>query len=384
MVMLSIAILSLLMWIGLLLFRGGFWRADQRLGNISCDTRTDWPNVTAIVPARNEAPTIGTTVSSLLGQSYPGNLDIIVVNDHSSDGTAEKAREAAAGSARLTVLDGKALPEGWTGKVWAMSQGVAHAEAQSAKPDYLWFTDADIEHDPEILRHLIEKAETENRVLVSLMVMLRCESIWERILIPAFIFFFQKLYPFRWVNDPTKTTAGAAGGCMVVRYAAVENGGGLNSIKGEIIDDCALGRLLKAEGAIWLGLTGSARSLRRAQSLSDIWNMVMRTAFNQLRYSPWQLGGTVVGMTLLYLCPPTAAVVGLLQKDGMMAALGIVTWGVMSLAYWPTLRLYRQSILIAPVLPIAALLYTLMTLDSARHHWFGRDPVWKGRSYSHG
>lgn len=363
--------LSLAMWLGLLGFRGGFWRADQRLG-CGPPGPVIWPSVSAIVPARDEAATIGRAVASLLAQDYPGQLRLVVVDDASTDGTADAAR--ATGDERLLVVAAAALRPGWTGKMNAVAAGVA---AAGEGPRYLLLTDADIEHGPGHLKRLVAKAEAEHLDLVSLMVMLRADSGWERLLIPAFVFFFQKLYPFARVNNPARPEAAAAGGCLLVRRLALAEAGGIEAIKGQIIDDCALARLLKARGPIWLGLSTGSRSLRAYDALGDIWNMVARTAFVQLRRSPWLLAGTLLGMALLYLAPPLAVGLG----DGLAAGLGAAAWAAMAVAYWPTLRLYGLSPAWAAALPLAGVLYGLMTLSSAMRHWSGRGAGWKGRHY---
>jgi len=242
-------------------------------------------------------------------------------------------------------------------------------------------TDADIEHDPGNVRRLVFKAEAEGRHLVSLMVKLRCESVWERLLIPAFVFFFQKLYPFPAVNDPHSRTAAAAGGCMLVRRETLAQAGGIDAIRSEVIDDCALARLIKKRGPIWLGLATRTRSLRAYDGLAEIWDMVARTAYVQLRHSVPALAGTVVGMAVIYLVPPLAFAVGTALRDGALAAAGLLAWLVMALAYGPTLALYGRSVAWAVALPAAAGLYTLMTVSSAYRHWRGRGAAWKGRHY---
>lgn len=369
--------LSLVIWFGLLLFRGGFWKADQRLG-IGIPDREIWPDVVAVIPARNEAPTIGATVASLLSQDYPGEVRVVVVDDNSDDGTAE---QAALGD-RVTVVPGKPLEAGWSGKLWAVHQGLEAARRIDPEARYLLLTDADIEHDPANLRRLVDKAEWEGLDLTSLMVRLRCESAWERLLIPAFVFFFQKLYPFPWVNDPEHETAGAAGGCMLVRRTALDKIGGVESIRGALIDDCTLAVRIKENGPIWLGLADETRSLRAYDGLGDIWRMVARTAFVQLDHSALKLAGTVLGMVLIYLAGPLAVGLGALWNDPTALGWGFGAWVLMGVAYTPTLTLYRRSVFEAALLPVAGLLYTLMTLDSARRHWQGRGGAWKGRSYS--
>lgn len=378
---------SLLVWLGLILAHGRFWRADQRLPSAPTVSADSLPRVVAVVPARDEAQVIGRSVASLLRQTYPGPFRLVVVDDHSSDGTANVARDAARAAGaedRLTVLGAAPLPEGWAGKMWAVKQGVAQAAELDPEADYLLLTDADIEHAPDALARLVAKADSKRLDLTSLMVLLNCTSAAERLLVPAFVFFFQKLYPFPRINNPRSGMAGAAGGCMLVRRTALERAGGIDAIRHEIIDDCALARRIKARGPIWLGLTSGTRSIRPYPHLADVWGMVARTAYTQLRYSPFLLFGTLLGMTLLYLVPPLAFVGGTVTGNARVAALGGATWLLMCVAYWPTLKLYRLSPARTLTLPLAGLLYTLMTVDSAWRHWRGRGGGWKGRTYTAG
>ena len=382
---LGLTLLALLIWLGMLAFWGQFWRANQRLETQHDGSLTAWPTVTVVIPARDEAELIGTAVRSHLTQSYPGQLSVVLVDDQSTDGTANVATQVAkelAQESSLTTLTGKPLPAGWTGKLWAMEQGFRHLQEQSTHPDYVLFTDADIEHDAASMRQLVLRAETEKLDLVSLMVQLRCQSFWERRLIPAFVFFFQMLYPFPWVNDPRKKTAAAAGGCALIRFSALERIDGLQTIRHALIDDCALGAAVKAGGPIWLGLSTTTRSLRPYPDLQSIWNMVARSAYTQLHYSPWLLIGTVLGMLLVYLVSPLGVVLGVIWGQPVLILIGLAGWLMMALAYWPTLQLYGGSPLLALALPGIALLYTLMTLDSARRHWAGQGGAWKGRVYS--
>ncbi|HEY9847386.1 MAG TPA: glycosyltransferase [Candidatus Caenarcaniphilales bacterium] len=382
---LGLTILSLGIWVGLLGFRGQFWRADQRLEAEVSDIET-WPSVWAVVPARNEANLLPVTMRALLSQNYSGDFKVVLVDDQSTDGTASVAQQIAQAlnkNDQLTIRLTTSLPSGWTGKLWALEQGIQQAQSQSP-PDYLWLTDADIEHDASVLRRLVAKAEQEKLDLVSLMVLLRCQSFWEHLLIPAFVFFFQKLYPFRWVNDPSKSTAAAAGGCILIRRSTLNRVGGIQVIHQALIDDCALAQATKADaqGRIWLGVSSLARSLRPYPALETIWEMVARTAFTQLNYSPLLLLGTLLGMGLLYGAPPVAAVVGILGRNWLIAIVGFAGWLLMAFAYLPTLRLYRCSPLLAFCLPAIAFLYTAMTLDSALRHWRGQGGAWKGRIYS--
>ena len=378
---LILAFVPLVFWAGILTLRGGFWRADQRLEDAPTERGArDWPEVVCVIPARNEAPTIGGTVASLTDQDYPGRVSVIVVDDNSDDHTGDAAGRRTKNSDRLTVVAGKVLEEGWTGKLWAIHQGLETARTVAPDAPYVLLTDADITHDSESLRRLVAKAEADRLDLVSLMVRLRSESFWEKLLIPAFIFFFQKLYPFPWVNDPSKPTAAAAGGCMLVRRSALNRSGGVDAIRHHLIDDCALAALLKQQGPIWLGLSSRVVSERRYGRLSEIWDMVARTAFEQLGNSSLALIGTVVAMSITYLAPPLAAT-GLLG-GGLAAAAGVLTWwALMGIAFWPTLTLYGMSRAWSLLLPVAAFLYTLMTVSSAVRYWQGRGGAWKGRHY---
>jgi len=376
--LLAATLLSLLIWLVLLLFWGQFWRTDQRLRG---SAPTVWPRIGVVIPARNEAAVIAASVRSLLQQNYRGDFQIVLVDDQSEDGTAAVARQTAAELgklAQLTVIQGEPLPPGWSGKLWALSQGIA--VARQLNPDYLLLTDADIAHDPENLGQLV--AHAHHCALVSLMVKLRCQSVWEKLLIPAFVFFFAKLYPFRWVNDPHRSTAAAAGGCILIETPVLEKIGGIACIRDALIDDCSLAAAVKRAGYhIWLGLTPTTVSLRAYTTLDSIWQMVARTAYTQLSYSPLLLGGTVIGMTLVYLIAPMALGTGLVLQQPGLAALGGGVWLLMAIAYAPTVRFYGLGWPWALTLPAIATLYTLMTLDSARRHWQGRGGAWKGRVY---
>jgi hopene-associated glycosyltransferase HpnB len=373
---------ALAIWLYLALVRGLFWRTRPRDSDLFAETALPeagtWPSVVAVVPARNEAEVIRASVGALLAQRYPGDFDIIVVDDQSSDDTAALAGRAATLRGRggaLTVLRGTPLLPGWAGKLWAMEQGVAAIERRPNPPDYLLFTDADIACSPDLLAGLVTAAERRGAVLVSLMAKLRCESIAERLLIPAFVFFFQKLYPFAWVNDPKSATAAAAGGCMLVRRAALQRAGGLTRIRSAIIDDCALGALMKQHGPIWLGLATEVHSLRPYPQFADIRRMVARSAYAQLGYSPWRLVGAVIGMGLTYAAAPALVIFG----HGPARLLGGGAWLLMTLAYMPMLRFYGRSRLWAPLLPAVAVIYTAYTIASAAEHARGRGGAWKGR-----
>ena len=369
---LALAGVGLAIWVYLLVGRGLFWLARERDDRLEPTEPARWPAVVAVVPARNEADVIARSVRSLLAQDYPGPLQVILVDDLSEDGTAEAAR-ALGGADRLDVMSGSAPPRGWVGKMWAVSQGVERAS--QTRPDYLLLTDADVGHRPENLRKLVARAEAGRLALVSLMVRLHCRTWPERLLIPAFVFFFDMLFPFGWVNDPSRRTSAAAGGCMLVRRTALEAAGGVEAIRGAIIDDCALGARLKAQGPVWLGLTRRAESLRPYASFGEIARMVSRSAYAQLNYSPWLLAGTLMGMGLTYLVPPLLA----LSLHGWAAVIGGLTWALMALSFQPMLRLYRLSPAWGLALPLIGALYTVFTLQSALQVWQGRGGMWKGR-----
>ena len=371
--LLAVAGVGLLIWLYLLLGRGMFWLARERDDRREPAEPAVWPSVVAVVPARDEADVIARSIGSLLAQDYPGPFRVVLVDDQSGDGTAAVAR-ALPGAERLEVLSGSALPRGWVGKMWAVNQGVAHASA--SRPDYLLLTDADIGHSPVNLRKLVARAEAGRLALVSLMVRLHCRTFAERLLIPAFVFFFDMLFPFGWVNDPRRKLAAGAGGCMLVRRDALEAAGGVGTIKDAIIDDCALAGRLKAQGPVWLGLTLRAESLRPYAGFGEVARMVSRSAYAQLGYSPWLLAGTVVGMAVTYLAPAALA----LSLHGWAAAVGATTWLLMAVSFQPMLRLYRLSPLWGLALPLIGLLYTVFTLQSAVQVWRGRGGMWKGRA----
>jgi hopene-associated glycosyltransferase HpnB len=361
--------LTVVIWAYLLVARGFFWFARVAP---SAPPPPRYPSIVAVIPARNEAEGIGRAVTSLLDQDYPGNFSIVVVDDHSHDGTADVARAAAAGrDERLTVVAARSLPGGWTGKLWALSEGVRQV---ASPPDLYLFTDADIAHHRSNLTELVARLQAEQRDMVSLMVKLHCESFAEKFLIPPFVFFFALLYPFAWSNDPRKRTAAAAGGCVLIRRSAYERIGGYAAIKGELIDDCALAREVKRGGSIWLGLTQGTESLRLYPEVADIWNMVARTAYTQLNYSPLVLAGTVVGLFITYLLPVLLALSG---TRGWW--LGALAWLGMAVSFAPMLRFYRRSLLWAPLLPAAASVYLAATVASAWRYWRGRGGEWKGR-----
>jgi len=365
-----VAVLSLVAWIYLVVFHGRFWDVDQRLPPPPASppplaSAGSWPSVTAIVPARNEALTLPHTLPTLVKQDYPGELTVLVVDDNSDDDTAAVAKDIGA-----TVTSCPAPGPGWAGKVNAMAHGLT-----TATSEYVLFTDADIAWKPGALRALV--ASAGDRGLVSQMVLLRTLTQGERALIPAFVYFFAQLYPFRKVNDPGNRTAAAAGGCMLARRDVLPDG--LDPVKDALIDDVAIAAMIKRSGrSIWLGLTKDITSERPYPGLRDLWRMVARSAYTQLNYNPLILLGTVLGLALTYLVPPAATIYGAVAGDTLATAAGAAAWALMTASYIPMLRFYRLSPLRAPALPLIALAYTAMTLDSARRH-YARTPVpWRG------
>lgn len=371
-----------LAWAWLLAARGRFWSSEPTLQARERPRMRSHlqPAVTAVVPARNEAEHIAQSLTSLLAQEYDGPLHVILVNDNSTDRTGDIGLKLALEDERLTVLNGAALPRGWSGKLWAVAQGLHHPQAAGA--DYVLLTDADIVHGPHHVAQLVLQATASEEApldLVSEMVTLRCESFAERALIPAFVFFFQMLYPFRWVNDPEKSVAAAAGGTMLVSRAALDRIGNVDRIHDCLIDDVALATEIKRGGhRIWLGHATEAHSLRSYPRTADVYDMVARTAYVQLDHSPLLLTGTVAGMGVLYLSP---VALGLLCR-GRSRKLGLLTWGMMALAFQPTLKRYRRSPLWGLALPAIALVYTAATVGSAVRHYKGEGGLWKGRAYS--
>jgi hopene-associated glycosyltransferase HpnB len=371
-----IALVALGIWAYLVCARGHFWLGSERDQANPVSLRS-WPSVAAVIPARNEAACVGQTIGSLVRQDYPGRLAIFLVDDDSNDGTADVARTAASDARDrhpLTVVTSCAVPPGWTGKLWAVKQGIQAAEADGSF-DYVLLTDADIVHAPDSVRWLVSQAEAGRLVLTSFMAKLRCMSLAERSHVPAFIFFFQMLFPFAWVNRADRATAAAAGGCMLVRADEFQQAGGVDSIRGALIDDCALARTMKAFGPIWLGLSDRVHSIRPYQHWRDVRDMISRSAYAQLGYSPLLLVGTIAGLALTFLAPPLWA----LFANGLARVIGVVAWALMALAFQPTLRFYRLSPLWGIALPVIALLYMLYTLDSAYQYWVGRGGSWKGR-----
>ncbi|HUN44337.1 MAG TPA: glycosyltransferase [Acetobacteraceae bacterium] len=371
--MLVLTALATLIWAYLLLGHGRFWRSAPEL---PAARPTATPSVAIVIPARDEAPVIATTIRSLAAQDYAGPLRIILVDDNSTDHTGDIARSFA--DPRLTVLTGAPRPTGWSGKLWAVAQGLTEARrAETGPPDLLLLTDADIDHKPGHLAALVAQQETTGCDLVSEMVALRCQSLAEQALVPAFVFFFQLLYPFSRVNDSQINTAAAAGGTILLHRRALERIGGIEAVRGKLIDDVALAAAVKKGGRIWLGHSTLAASLRPYPGFADIWAMVARTAYAQLRFSPILLLGTVLAMVLAWLIPPAAA----LFAHGTARWLGIAAWIMLSASYLPTLRRYQCSRLWAPFLPLVAAFYLAATIGSAVNHHRGRGVAWKGRAY---
>jgi hopene-associated glycosyltransferase HpnB len=390
MLALSIAcLLAALIWVYLVAGHGAFWRAAEWLPATQREPGS-WPAVAAVIPARNEAAMLPVTLPALLGQDYPGPLSVVLVDDGSTDGTAEVATKLAAEAGRpLRVIAGSAKPDGWAGKVWAMAQGLRAAEVAREPGSYVLFTDADIAWAPGTLRALVAAAQADDRDMVSQMALLRTATGWERVIVPTFVYFFAQLYPFRRVNVPGSRTAAAAGGCMLIRREALERSGGLTPIRGALIDDVAMGTMIKRQrGRTWLGLSRQVVSVRPYPGLASLWQMVARSAYTQLNYSPVLLAGTLLGLVFLYVLPPAGALAGLaLLAAGpatapviLTAAAGLAGWALMSLSYLPMLGVYRLSPLRAPSLPLIALLYAAMTADSARRHYTGRGAEWRGRA----
>ncbi|MFJ9697570.1 glycosyltransferase [Kitasatospora sp. NPDC101183] len=377
-VLLWIAVSSLLVWLWLACCHGLFWRTDVRLPPRR--PPESWPRAAIVVPARDEAGVLPSSLPSLLAQRYPGAARVILVDDHSSDGTGALAAELrAVGGLDLTVTTPPPLPPGWTGKLWALRHGV---ELAGAEADYLLLTDADIAHGPDSLAELVASAETNGLDLVSQMARLRVETRWERLIVPAFVYFFAQLYPFRRSNRPGARTAAAAGGCSLVRREALERAGGVAAIRGAVIDDVSLARAVKSSGGrTWLGLAEQVDSVRPYPRLEQLWRMVSRSAYAQLRHSPLLLLGTVAGLALVYLVPPVALAAGLAAGAPVVAAAGGAAWALMAGTFAPMVRYYGQPVPAALLLPFTAGLYLLMTVDSAVQHWRGRGAAWKGRTY---
>ncbi|HIJ37278.1 MAG TPA: glycosyltransferase [Rhodospirillaceae bacterium] len=367
--------ISGLAWGWLLLFRGRFWIVEPVS---SCPEPSSWPEVVAVIPARDEATVIGAAVTSLLGQDYPGFLSVVVADDASQDGTASVALAAAGvmgAEDRLSVLQAPPLPSGWSGKMWAQSQALEMAVRQHPEAELWLLTDADIAHHASELRRMVARLLAEQRDMASLMVRLATSNWIEQAIIPAFVFFFRLLYPFRWVGDASRPTAAAAGGYILIRRAMLERIGGLAAVQNALIDDCSLAAAVKrAGGRLSLDLADHTVSLRGYDDWKSLWMMIARSAYTQLKCSPWLLAGTVLAMTVGFLLPPMVVLFG---AAGFVP--GLLAWAAMSLAYWPMTRFYRRPVLTLLLLPLVALFYLGATLDSARRHWMGKGGEWKGR-----
>ncbi|MFC8953092.1 glycosyltransferase [Streptomyces sp. NPDC057101] len=384
---------SSVVWGWLLLGQGFFWRTDQRLPPAvrgpargraaAADSEGGWPRVVVVVPARDEAGVLPLSLPSLLTQDYPGVAEVILVDDGSTDGTGRLAVELAArcGGLPLTVASPGEPERGWTGKLWALRHGMALARARG--PEFLLLTDADIAHEPDSLRLLVSAAVGNELDLVSQMARLRVVTLWERLVVPAFVYFFAQLYPFRWINRERPLATAAAGGCVLLRTKTAEAADVPEAIRQAVIDDVSLARAVRrAGGRIWLGLAERVDSVRPYPGLGELWRMVARSAYAQLRHNPLLLAGTVAGLVLVYLVPPVALVAGVLGGDPVAAWAGGAAWAVMAGTYVPMLRYYRQPLWLAPLLPFTAFLYLLMTVDSAVRHHRGGGAAWKGRTYA--
>ncbi len=398
------AFLPLAIWLILVFFWGSFWHIwDSDADRVSVPAPPVWPRVAAVVPARNEADSIAFAVNSLLRQDYPGEFFVILVDDHSDDGTSEIARKAASQTVAATnsrvplqIISAPPLVAGWTGKLWALNAGVAacgtatpgcaanaataHGSSSAtvvAPPDFFWFTDADVVHAPSTLRRLVSRGEHDHLDLTSLMVLLQSNTFAERLLIPAFLYFFLMLYPPRWISDSRAKTAGAAGGCVLLCHPALERIGGLASIRSEVIDDCSLARAVKrCGGNIWMGLTRASHSLRSYAAFAEIRDLGARTAFTQLRYSTLQLLGTLLGLAITFLVPVALT----FAPNARVWIPALLAWCLMTASFIPTLNFYRLSPLWAPLLPLSALFYSWATFLSALRYWQGRGGQWKGRT----
>ena len=365
--MIAVAAAALLAWIYLALLHGRFWQTGPRQAAAAPDPA---PPVAVVVPARDEAALVARSLGSLLAQDYPGPLRVVLVDDGSTDGTGEIARGLA--DPRLSVIDGAPRPSGWAGKLWAVEQGVS-----ATNEALVLLTDADIEHAPGHVSSLVGHLSASGCDMVSEMVALHCRSVPERALVPAFVYLFQLLYPFARVNDPRRSTAAAAGGTVLIRRAALARIGGIAAIGGALIDDVALARAVKPGGRVWLGHSRLARSIRPYNETGEIWRMVTRSAYVQLRRSPWLLAGTILGLALVFLAAPFAALAG----SGVARVAGLAAWLLMAATFVPTLRSFRLSPLWAPLLPAIAVFYMAATIGSAADHHFGRGAQWKARAY---
>lgn len=374
-----VSLLVFIVWIVLFFAWGNFWQIwEFDSDRAQFPAPPEWPRVIAVVPARNEAASIEAVVHALAVQDYAGEFSVLVVDDHSDDGTAELARRAASHAqtaSRIRVISAPELIGRWTGKLWALNAGVN--ESAAAAPEFYWFTDADVEHAPDTLRRLVSRAEAGKLDLTSLMVLLRADTFAERLLVPAFLYFFLMLYPPKWIARRSAKTAGAAGGCILLRRKALERAGGLSAICSEVIDDCALARAVKRSGStVWMGLTRASKSLRSYKSFSEISDMIARTAFTQLQYSALLLAGTFVAMILTFVLP----LVLIFSANLHVWPFALAAWCLMTASFLPTVTFYRLRPTWAPLLPLSAIFYTYATCLSALRYWMGRGAQWKGRS----
>jgi len=360
-----LALISLLIWLYLFFAHGNFWKSGPELAPA---TPAEAPDVDIIIPARDELETIRPVIASLLSQDYAGKFRVVLVDDNSTDGTAARAGTAP----NLIVICGQPKPLDWSGKLWALRQGV---ETSSAA--ILLFADADVVHAPQHLSSLVARLSQPRVEMVSEMVRLHCSSAAERALVPAFVYFFQMLYPFAKVNDPLSRVAAAAGGTVLIRRAALDKIGGLDAIKYALIDDVTLAKAVKSIGPIYLGHSALATSIRRYPASSDIWRMISRTAFTQLRYSGALLLLTIIGLTLIFLVPVWEVLFG----HGWRFALGLAASVLALVSFMPTLARYGQNRLRSFALPLIASFYMAATIGSALTHWFGRGVTWKSRDY---
>ena len=390
--LIAAGVLTLLIWTYLVFARGGFWRISpampplqQGAADRASSPGGDPLRIAVIIPARNEADVVDRVVRSLLRQSGQNVIHIFLVDDGSTDSTAQVSRAAAMAighAENLTVVAGTPLPSGWSGKLWALEQGIELA--RPTNPDFFLFTDADIKHAPDSVATLVSIAKAGPYDLASFMVKLHCQSVAEKLLIPAFIYFFFKLYPPAWTANPRRATAGAAGGCILIRPAALEKAGGIQAIRQEVIDDCSLAARVKhADGRLWLGASATTRSIRPYGGFAEIGRMISRSAFSQLRHSTLLLLLSIMGMAATYLLPP-ALVLGALSgyhvaPAALVVGMAAAAWLLMIASYVPVLRLYRLSPLWALALPVAAIFYIGATFHSAVKYWSGRGGQWKGR-----
>ena len=388
-VLLAAASLSLIIWLYLTFVHHGFWRRREFLPTSADTSSASLPTVISLTPARSEAELIAQSLGSILRQSYKGSFRSVLIDDSSRDNTSQIAQSSAEKSGyseRLHVIEAAELPSNWSGKLWALQTGIETIDGSLNEPvDYYWLSDADISHDPDVLERLVAHAQREELGLVSLMVTLNCKSFWERIVIPAFVYYFQMLYPFASVNNPKHGLAGAAGGCILIRRDVLESIGGFHAIKDKLIDDCELGKAVKAKGyKIWLGHGTESRSLRGSSGLADLWKMVTRTAFVQLNYSYLTLFFAVFGMALIYGVPVFALVFGLFSSNWILTSLGAAAWGLMAVTYWPTLRAYKRNLFESFLMPVTAHLFMGMTLHAAWLHFRGSHSGWHDRVYVSG